>query len=72
MRHQLSSEGLYLVIRQRGEKKLVFGFWNYRLGGELIAASGSRVGEDGVTHDNHFFRVDKNDPFYFSEGRYEN
>jgi hypothetical protein len=63
-------EGLYLEVLQRGETH-TFGFWSYRQGSELIAASGLRVGEDGIAFDNHFLEADQSGHFYFPEGKYE-
>src|ERR1700693_1954678 len=47
-------EGLYLEVQKLGEKSHTFGSWSYREGDELVAASGLRVDEVGVSHDNHF------------------
>jgi hypothetical protein len=63
-------EGLYVEVQQRDETH-TFGFWSYRQGGELIAASGLRVGEDGVAFDNHFLEADQSGNFHFAEGKYE-
>jgi hypothetical protein len=63
-------EGMYVEVQQRGETH-TFGFWSYRQDNELIAASGLRVGEDGVACDNHFFDADNRGLFYFAEGKYE-